>query len=122
MAIPLANSGPIEPHGREQPHGVVLMVASWDFLLQESVNHVAAPVAGIQLQLNRMNDLIAKWNRKDLISIESLSREEIEIIHELAGQFKTLLEKDPTALPSGSGTKTWTLHIGSSFSGVPTRH
>jgi aspartate carbamoyltransferase catalytic subunit len=58
-----------------------------------------------------MNDLIAQWNRKDLISIESLSREEIEAIHELAGRFKKLLADKPEDLPDLKGTTVLNLFI-----------
>lgn len=58
-----------------------------------------------------MKDLIQKWNRKDLISIEALSRGEIEIIHELAGRFKKILATDPGSLPSLSGRTVLNLFI-----------
>ena len=50
-----------------------------------------------------MNELTENWNRKDLISIEELSREEIETIHKLARHFKETLASDPSALPSLKG-------------------
>jgi len=58
-----------------------------------------------------MNDLTAKWNRKDLISIEPLSREEIEIVHELARRFKDLQANDPSAIPSLRGRTVLNLFI-----------
>lgn len=69
------------------------------------------PAARSQLQQIRMNDLIEKWNRKDLISTENLSREEIEIIHELAGRFKEILATHPSSLPSLRGRNVLNLFI-----------
>jgi aspartate carbamoyltransferase catalytic subunit len=58
-----------------------------------------------------MKDLTEKWNRKDLISIEPLSREEIDTIHELARRFKELLATDPGNLPSLKGINVLNLFI-----------
>lgn len=58
-----------------------------------------------------MKDLTEKWTRKDLISIEALSRGEIEIVHELASRFKKLLKTDPEALPSLRGRNVLNLFI-----------
>jgi aspartate carbamoyltransferase catalytic subunit len=58
-----------------------------------------------------MNDLIAKWTRKDLISIESLDREEIDIVHALARHFKELMANDPESLPSLRGRTILNLFI-----------
>ena len=58
-----------------------------------------------------MKDLVAKWTRKDLISIEPLSREEIETIHLLAARFKELLANDPASLPSLRGMNVLNLFI-----------
>lgn len=58
-----------------------------------------------------MKDLTEKWNRKDLISIETLSREEIDTIHELARRFKELLASDPGKLPSLKGINVLNLFI-----------
>jgi aspartate carbamoyltransferase catalytic subunit len=58
-----------------------------------------------------MNDLTLKWTRKDLISIETLSREEIDTIHELASSFKKALAEDPESLPSLKGTTVLNLFI-----------
>lgn len=58
-----------------------------------------------------MNDLTEKWTRKDLISIEALSREEIDTIHELARRFKDLLANDPASLPSLRGRTILNLFI-----------
>lgn len=58
-----------------------------------------------------MNDLIANWTRKDLISIEPLSREEIDTIHQLAARFKELLATDPEAIPSLKGANVLNLFI-----------
>jgi aspartate carbamoyltransferase catalytic subunit len=58
-----------------------------------------------------MNDLIANWTRKDLISIEPLSREEIDTIHQLAARFKELLATDPESIPSLKGKNVLNLFI-----------
>ena len=58
-----------------------------------------------------MNDLIAKWTRKDLLSIEPLSRDEIETIHALARTFKELHASDPASIPSLRGTTILNLFI-----------
>lgn len=58
-----------------------------------------------------MKDLISQWTRKDLISIEALSREEIETVHTLAGRFQELLAHDPGALPSLRGRTVLNLFI-----------
>ena len=58
-----------------------------------------------------MNELIEKWTRKDLISIECLEREEIDTIHALAGRFKKMLAEDPGALPSLKGRNILNLFI-----------
>lgn len=44
-------------------------------------------------------DAIQQWTHKDLISIEGLTRAEIEAIHSLATRFKKLLKEDPESLP-----------------------
>ena len=58
-----------------------------------------------------MNDLIKKWTRKDLISIECLSKEEIDIIHALTGQFKEFSASAPDQLPSLRGHTVLNLFI-----------
>jgi aspartate carbamoyltransferase catalytic subunit len=58
-----------------------------------------------------MNDLTDTWTRKDLISIEALSREEIETIHQLARRFKQTMADDPSALPSLRGRTVLNLFI-----------
>jgi len=58
-----------------------------------------------------MKDLTDNWNRKDLISIEALSREEIDTIHSLAAHFKKLLAEDPASLPSLRGKTLLNLFI-----------
>ena len=58
-----------------------------------------------------MKDLIANWARKDLISIEGLSRGEIETVHALAGRFKKLLAENPSGLPSLAGKTVLNLFI-----------
>lgn len=58
-----------------------------------------------------MKDLTEKWNRKDLISIEPLSREEIDTIHEMARRFKELLATNPEELPSLKGINVLNLFI-----------
>lgn len=58
-----------------------------------------------------MNDLIANWTRKDLISIESLEREEIDTIHALAAHFKEVMANNPTDLPSLRGRTVLNLFI-----------
>jgi aspartate carbamoyltransferase catalytic subunit len=55
--------------------------------------------------------LTDKWTRKDLISIEDLSREEIETVHELARRFKELHHTDPSSLPSLRGRNVLNLFI-----------
>ena len=57
------------------------------------------------------NDLRANWTRKDLISIEVLSREEIETIHKLAFHFKECLASDPASIPCLNGTNVLNLFI-----------
>ena len=69
------------------------------------------PAAGPRGLPADMKDLIQKWNRKDLISIEALSREEIEVIHELARRFKAILDTDPDSLPSLRGKTILNLFI-----------
>jgi aspartate carbamoyltransferase catalytic subunit len=51
------------------------------------------------------------WTHKDLISIEALTREEIETIHSLAGRFKKALKEDPSTLPQLRGTTVLNLFI-----------
>ena len=58
-----------------------------------------------------MNERLENWNRKDLISIESLAREEIEAIHELATLFKERLQSAPETLPSLRGKTIVNLFI-----------
>jgi aspartate carbamoyltransferase catalytic subunit len=58
-----------------------------------------------------MNELIEKWTRKDLISIESLEREEIDTVHALARHFKEIMAKDPASLPSLRGRTILNLFI-----------
>ncbi|MFO7726475.1 MAG: aspartate carbamoyltransferase catalytic subunit [Oceanipulchritudo sp.] len=58
-----------------------------------------------------MNERIENWNRKDLISIESLERGEIEAIHELAALFKEQLQSAPESLPSLPGKTIVNLFI-----------
>jgi len=43
------------------------------------------------------------WNRKDLIAIEDLSREEIDTVHRLAAQFKATLGRNQKKLPTLRG-------------------
>lgn len=58
-----------------------------------------------------MNERKVNWNRKDLISIESLQREEIEAIHDLAALFKEQLQSAPENLPSLAGKTIVNLFI-----------
>ncbi|HKJ91203.1 MAG TPA: aspartate carbamoyltransferase catalytic subunit [Oceanipulchritudo sp.] len=58
-----------------------------------------------------MNERIENWNRKDLISIESLEREEIEAVHDLATLFKEQLQSSPENLPSLAGKTLVNLFI-----------
>jgi len=58
-----------------------------------------------------MNEQIDQWTRKDLISIETLSREEIETIHALAKKFKKAMAEDPESLPSLRGRTVLNLFI-----------
>ena len=58
-----------------------------------------------------MNDLIAQWNRKDLITIEDLDRGEIETIHALARHFKEQMASGPDRLPSLRGRTVLNLFI-----------
>lgn len=43
------------------------------------------------------------WTRKDLVGLEDLSREEIELIHDLAASFKRTLDRRQKKLPSLRG-------------------
>ncbi|NDV63459.1 aspartate carbamoyltransferase catalytic subunit [Puniceicoccales bacterium CK1056] len=58
-----------------------------------------------------MNELIANWTRKDLISIESLTREEIDTVHALAKHFKEIMATNPASLPSLRGRTILNLFI-----------
>ena len=58
-----------------------------------------------------MNDPTYNWTRKDLISIETLSRGEIDTVHDLARSFKQALAEDPHSLPSLKGTTVLNLFI-----------
>ena len=58
-----------------------------------------------------MNDLSVQWNRKDLISIEALSQEEIETIHQITRHFKERMARDPGSLPSLAGCTVLNLFI-----------
>ena len=58
-----------------------------------------------------MNAVETPWDRKDLIAIEDLRREEIEVIHELAASFKEALQNDPASLPSLRGKTILNLFI-----------
>lgn len=51
------------------------------------------------------------WTRKDLISIEELSREEIEMVHTLATQFKQTLGRSQKKLPTLRGKTIINLFI-----------
>lgn len=58
-----------------------------------------------------MNELSVQWNRKDLISIEALSQEEIETIHQITRHFKERMARDPGSLPSLAGCTVLNLFI-----------
>jgi aspartate carbamoyltransferase catalytic subunit len=58
-----------------------------------------------------MKEFTSQWTRKDLISMEALSRGEIEQVHRLARRFKELLASDPEALPSLRGRTLLNLFI-----------
>ncbi|NBD37372.1 MAG: aspartate carbamoyltransferase catalytic subunit [Verrucomicrobia bacterium] len=58
-----------------------------------------------------MNAVETPWDRKDLIAIEDLRREEIEVIHELAASFKEALQNDPASLPSLRGKTILNLFV-----------
>ncbi|MCC5804830.1 MAG: aspartate carbamoyltransferase catalytic subunit [Opitutales bacterium] len=51
------------------------------------------------------------WTRKDLISIEELSRDEIDVIHSLATQFKQTLGRSQKKLPTLRGKTIINLFI-----------
>jgi aspartate carbamoyltransferase catalytic subunit len=51
------------------------------------------------------------WNRKDLITIEELSLEELETIHNLAAQFKATLGRSQKKLPTLRGKTILNLFI-----------
>lgn len=51
------------------------------------------------------------WNRKDLITIEELSLEELETIHNLAAQFKATLDRNQKKLPTLRGKTILNLFI-----------
>lgn len=56
-------------------------------------------------------DPASNWTRKDLISIECLSRTEIETIHHLARQYKETMARNPEELPQFRGTTVLNLFI-----------
>lgn len=58
-----------------------------------------------------MNATETSWDRKDLIAIEDLRREEIEAIHKLAASFKKALREEPQGLSSLRGRTILNLFI-----------